>query len=513
MKNIFFRITSVFICFSLLFTHTSSLAHPLDNSCDSLITLFEKVNFVNYDLNDDGSISVVKEGNTKKIWYFYDKQNQLIREDNSILGESIAYIYDVEGNIESKKIYNFSNESLNIEHLKSTIIYNYDESGKMLCYNNEKISYDEFGNPLNYREGWSFTWENNKLVKTSKPGINIKYVYDENGNRIKKITNGVTTVFDFMNNSNQKSDKNILHWYFPEENELKSFNYNGKDYTYFYNLQGDIIGIFDEQNNIVAKYTYDTWGKLISIVDQNGNDVTNDVTHIGYINPLRYRGYYYDSETKLYYLNSRYYDPETGRFLSKDDEQYSKNNDTDICNINLYSYCLNNPVNMVDYDGHDSYALSVFLLKPELAPFALAVSVAMAAMLLTNPMIKGVVDKAISWAIQSCVDSASAIYAKFRELGQVLSSKISDLVKAYNIFIIKQKIPSSLKISDDRVDLSKFTEPGQMNNKGPRGKKGPNGWTIVKVVGVAHKDDLWKLFDKAGRRVASLLADGTIIGK
>lgn len=500
MKNIFYRITSVFLCLMLMCTHTFGLAQTPDN-------------LINYDFNDDGNISVVKKGNTAKIWYFYDKQKQLVRENNNILDETVIYLYDTRGNIESKKIYDFSTEYLNIKNPKNIINYRYDETGKMISYNNEKITYDELGNPINYRDGWSFKWKNNKLVEASKPGINIKYMYDENGNRIKKITNGVITIFDFINTLDQKSDKYVLHWYLSEGSGSKSFNYNGKDYTYFYNLQGDIIGIFDEQNNIVSKYTYDTWGKLISIVDQNGNDVTNDVTHIGYINPLRYRGYYYDSETELYYLNSRYYDPETGRFLSKDDEQYLKNNDKDICNVNLYSYCLNNPVNMVDYDGHNPYALSVLLLNPELAVFALAVTAAMTPMLLANPKIKGIVDSAISWAIQSCVDSASAIYAKFRELGQMLSSKIADLVKAYNIYLTKQSVPSSLKISDDRVDLSKFTEPGQMNSKGPRGKKGPNGWTIVKVVGVAHKDDVWKLFDKAGRRVASLLADGTIIGK
>jgi RHS repeat-associated protein len=66
-------------------------------------------------------------------------------------------------------------------------------------------------------------------------------------------------------------------------------------------------------------YSYDTWGKLLSIKDGNGYDITNDKYSIGYLNPIRYRGYYYDSETGLYYLQSRYYDPELGRFINADD--------------------------------------------------------------------------------------------------------------------------------------------------------------------------------------------------
>ena len=84
------------------------------------------------------------------------------------------------------------------------------------------------------------------------------------------------------------------------------------------NGQGDIIGLFDGNGTIVARYSYDSWGNLLSIKDGNGNDKTNDTAFVGYKNPLRYRGYYYDSETKLYYLQSRYYNPEWGRFINAD---------------------------------------------------------------------------------------------------------------------------------------------------------------------------------------------------
>ena len=109
------------------------------------------------------------------------------------------------------------------------------------------------------------------------------------------------------------------------------------------NLQGDIVGITDASGNIVAKYTYDSWGKLISIKDASDVDKTTDTTFIGYINPLRYRGYYYDSETGLYYLNARYYDPETGRFINADE--------TLDGGYNLFEYCHNNRVVLYDPNG------------------------------------------------------------------------------------------------------------------------------------------------------------------
>lgn len=95
-------------------------------------------------------------------------------------------------------------------------------------------------------------------------------------------------------------------------------NLNDVEYYYIKNAQGDIIGLFDNDGNQVASYTYDSWSKLISIKDGSGVDITKDTASIGYKNPYRYRGYRYDTETGLYYLNSRYYNPEWGRFMNAD---------------------------------------------------------------------------------------------------------------------------------------------------------------------------------------------------
>ena len=92
----------------------------------------------------------------------------------------------------------------------------------------------------------------------------------------------------------------------------------------------------------MAKYYYDAWGKLLSIKDGSGNDVTNNTSHIGYINPIRYRGYYYDNETGLYYVSCRYYDPETCRFINAD---VFVSTGQGFVGSNMFSYCNNNAVN------------------------------------------------------------------------------------------------------------------------------------------------------------------------
>jgi len=116
------------------------------------------------------------------------------------------------------------------------------------------------------------------------------------------------------------------------------------DDTPFYfqkNLQGDIIEIVDKNAEVVAKYSYDAWGECTILQDSSN-------CHIASLNPYRYRGYYYDAEIGLYYLQSRYYDPSVGRFISAD--KYMGAN-SDIAAYDLYSYCGNAPVKRRDKGG------------------------------------------------------------------------------------------------------------------------------------------------------------------
>ena len=128
------------------------------------------------------------------------------------------------------------------------------------------------------------------------------------------------------------------------------YEHDGVRYYFQKNIQGDVARIFNANGYLVARYVYDAWGNH-TVYDVNGN-INTDENFIGNINPFRYRGYYYDVETGLYYLNTRYYDPFACRFINADDISYIE--PETINGLNLYSYCLNNPVMYVDPTGHFS---------------------------------------------------------------------------------------------------------------------------------------------------------------
>ena len=132
-----------------------------------------------------------------------------------------------------------------------------------------------------------------------------------------------------------------------------ALRYNGTQYYYRHNLQGDVIAIVDRNADTVAKYTYDAWGKVLSVTNASGAAQTG-ANFIGNINPIRYRGYYYDTDLGLYYLQSRYYDPETGRFVNGDG--YVQTGDG-LLDKNMFAYCLDDPVNMADPSGRSCHAM------------------------------------------------------------------------------------------------------------------------------------------------------------
>ncbi len=111
---------------------------------------------------------------------------------------------------------------------------------------------------------------------------------------------------------------------------------------------GQYIFLLDENGSVVVKYVYNAWGNH-AVLDGAGNDITDDDLHIGNLNPFRYRGYFYDPETELYYLQTRYYDPEVGRFITIDAIEYL--DPESINGLNLYAYCGNNPVMATDETG------------------------------------------------------------------------------------------------------------------------------------------------------------------
>ena len=114
------------------------------------------------------------------------------------------------------------------------------------------------------------------------------------------------------------------------------------------------MAIVDKSGDIIASYCYDEWGNFKKAVDSNGIEIT-DFNNVALINPLRYRGYYYDSETGYYYLQSRYYDPSINRFINSDALENIRLQINEVSGINGYTYCLNDPINENDSTGDFSF--------------------------------------------------------------------------------------------------------------------------------------------------------------
>ena len=187
------------------------------------------------------------------------------------------------------------------------------------------------GNPTTYR-GISLTWTRGR--KLISYGSNT-FEYDAQGQRTKK--NGITYTYDSQGRILKQS--NGLEFFY-DTTGVAGIRYNVVNYVYRKDAQGNIIAILDSYGNAVVEYSYDAWGN---------NNVGGTSVTLGNLNPFRYRGYYYDTETKLYFLQTRYYDPEVGRFINIDNIDYI---DPETINgLNLYAYCNNNPVNYYDPSG------------------------------------------------------------------------------------------------------------------------------------------------------------------
>ena len=283
------------------------------------------------------------ENGTERVRYRYDELNQLVREDSAVQNKSIEYVYDGGGNLLARKEYAYTTGELGA--VLSTVTYGYSASWKDLLtnYNGTAITYDTIGNPLTWRGGLSLTWQNGRQLSTAqKSGLSVSYQYNASGIRTKKTVNGVSTEY-FLDGSSivaQKTGNDVI-WYLFDGTGRAGFELNETSYYYVYNGQGDVIGILDSSGNRVVTYTYDSWGSPLSVTGSRASTV-------GQKNPIRYRGYYYDTETGLYYLQSRYYDPVVGRFLNAD--EYI--NPGHILGANVFAYCYNNPTLLSDPLGN-----------------------------------------------------------------------------------------------------------------------------------------------------------------
>ena len=314
-----------------------------------------------YTYDGNGNIASVTESATSPrasipsvttTTYVYDSQNQLIRENNEMASKTWVWTYDNAGNITSRTEYEYSVDTLG-EPL-DTVVYGYtdpDWGDLLTSYDGKTITYDNICNPLT--DGtWTYTWEHGRQLATMTNGTTTwTYSYDVNGMRTSR-SNGTTTYTYVYNGgllSQMTVGTDVLTFSYDTSGTPMTVTYNDVVYYYVTNVQGDVIAILDSNGSAVVGYTYDAWGKLL---------VESDLDGIGRINPLLYRGYVYDRETKLYYLVSRYYSSSLGRFISPDG--YASTGQG-LLGSNMFAYCGNNPVNRKDSSGN-SWLLAVFVI-------------------------------------------------------------------------------------------------------------------------------------------------------
>ena len=209
--------------------------------------------------------------------------------------------------------------------------------------------------------------------------LNVSYTYDADGLRTSKTVDGATTTYQYVGDKlyylcakdaegNTSYEMYFFYDSYDKLTVLKYFlhtvedeNNVVKEFTYYVatNYFGDVVGLYDGAGKILNSYEYDAWGNVIGVykhehsTDDEGKPVIStventDLNSIAHRNPIRYRSYCYDTETGLYYLQSRYYNPEIGRFLNADG---LLNGNGDILGYNMFAYCSNNPVMFSDANG------------------------------------------------------------------------------------------------------------------------------------------------------------------
>ena len=264
----------------------------------------------------------------------------MIAECNENAGWEWHWTYDDAGNITSKTEINLETSE------KYCYYYDYADQawGDLLTFYDSRIfSYDANGNLTNDRI-WEYTWQQGRQLASMTNGSKTwVFEYDANGMRIGRSNGTKTYSYLYTNGllSRMILGDDTLCFAYDAVGAPLTVNYNGTTFYYVTNLQGDVIAILDRTGYPVVQYTYNAWGELLSATGPM-------LSSLGALNPLLYRGYVYDRETELYYLQSRYYDPVIGRFINLD--AYVSTGQGILGN-NMFTYCGNNPVNRMDPTG------------------------------------------------------------------------------------------------------------------------------------------------------------------
>lgn len=343
-----------------------------------------------YNIEFDGESRITKETDNMVGYentYIYNDYGELIRENNAKNNKTILYSYNDIGNIIKVQEYNYTTGEVGSLTKENTYTYDSTYLDRLIKYNNNSITYDDNGCLKTYN-GWTYVWNKGKLALIKKStsttravsrSEDYKFQYDAHGRRIEKKYSffpGLIQTKDYLisktssynydsqgrlvneiivlNYSDNTTIKKKLEFIY-EESQIIGVTYTTTDnsVTYYYekNIYNDVIGIIDNAGETVVKYGYDAYGNCK--IDYT---INSDLAHT---NPIRYRSYYYDDETQLYWVSPRYYSPEICRWISPDSIEYL---DIETVNgLNLYCYCGNDPINNIDPSGHFAVTTLIIL--------------------------------------------------------------------------------------------------------------------------------------------------------
>ncbi len=330
-----------------------------------------KTKFTEKTLNADGTT-------TDKYSYEYDKLGQLVRFNDAVANKTYTYTYGNNGNILTKSEYAYTlSDELGAATNITNFGYEAEWKDRLSTVGDKTIRYDNIGNPTDYL-GATLTWQGRELKSYENEEFLINYEYDENGMRYrttavdKTSEENTTVIFDYvwlgeklvsMVVTGDDSTSLAAKYLYNSSGEVIGFKWvNGTDaqatYYYLKNLQGDITGIVNSAGKLEISFSYDVWGKRTAQYHANASLPTGAIEliiqmYISLLNPFGYRGYCYDGYAGFYYLQSRYYDSNTGRFINADDTNYLNATGT-VLGCNLFAYCENDAVNFVDENGYYS---------------------------------------------------------------------------------------------------------------------------------------------------------------
>ena len=334
------------------------------------------------------------------------------------LDKTIIYTRDAGGNVTQKKVYALSTQENPEGQLEQTMVYAYADGWKdqMTAVDGQAVAYDTAGNMTAYK-GRKYSWCGNGILTD---------VIKEDGSQIL----------------GEKNASGYQSYIYNSGGEIEAIYYKKNVYYYIKNGQQDIIGLSDASGQWVVDYSYDTGGNLL----KTGGSMAST---LGVDNPFRYRGYYYDTETGLYYLESRYYNPELGRMMSADSLSVLGMSKTTLNDKNLYNYCDGNPVGRVDESGTFPVAIFIQGAIGGVIGFASGVMTAGAVAeiegrkVTTKEVLTGAVtgfftgaasgmikSKGVAWIVNIAITGAVTAYATDGSIKDKLGAALNDMTKA-----------------------------------------------------------------------------------